>query len=109
MFKRIALLGAISVTAALALAPVSGAGGGNSANAIAGAQCVQAGVGTLVSLGLINEAAQGKLNYYPLGSQPGGAGLINIAFPSGPVYIPLKDVIALHRSNPELFDWCDNV
>jgi len=25
------------------------------------------------------------------------------------VYIPLKDVIALHRSNPELFDWCDNV
>jgi hypothetical protein len=109
MIKRIALLGAVAVTAALALAPVSGAGGGNSANAIAGARCVQAGVGTLVSLGLINEAAQGKLNYYPLGSQPGGAGLINIAFSSNPTYIPLKDVIALHRSNPELFDWCDNV
>ena len=71
-----------------------------------GAACVQAGISTLVSLGLINEAAQGKLNYYPLGSQAGGAGLININFASNPTYIPLKDVVALHRSSPQLFDWC---
>lgn len=105
MFKKVMLLGAIAASA-LAVTSTALAGGGNSQNAREAAACVQAGIGTLVSLGLIDEAAQGKLNYYPLGSQAGGAGLINIAFASGPVYIPLKDVVSLHRTNPELFDWC---
>lgn len=106
MLKKVTLLGAIAASALVATSAAMAAGGGNSQNARDAAACVQAGVGTLVSLNLIDEAAQGKLNYYPLGSQPGGAGLINIAFSSNPTYIPLKDVIALHRSNPELFDWC---
>jgi hypothetical protein len=105
MLKKVMLLGAVAISA-LAVSSTALAGGGNSQNAREAAACVQAGIGTLVSLGLIDEAAQGTLDYYPLGSQPGGAGLINIAFEAGPVYIPLKDVVALHRSNPELFDWC---
>lgn len=104
MFKTIAVILAVALSA-IAFASVASAQG-NSENARTAAQCVQAGVGTLVSLRLIDEAARGELDYYPFGSQPGGLGLINIEFESGPVYIPLKDVIALHRSNPELFDWC---
>ena len=105
MLRKIVLLGAIAASA-LAVTSTALAGGGNSQNARDAAACVQAGIGTLVSLGLIDEAAQGKLNYYPLGSQPGGAGLINIPFTANPTYIPLRDVVALHRTNPEYFDWC---
>jgi len=105
MFRKVMLLGAVAASA-LAVSATALAGGGNSENARSDAACVQAGIGTLVSLGLIDEAAQGKLNYYPLGSQMGGAGLINVAFTTDPTYIPLKDVVALHRSNPALFDWC---
>jgi hypothetical protein len=105
MLRKIMLLGAVAASA-LAVTSAAFAGGGNSQNARDAAACVQAGIGTLVSLGAIDEAAQGKLNYYPLGSQAGGLGLINIPFTSNPTYIPLKDVVALHRTNPELFDWC---
>ena len=105
MLKKVVLLAAVAASA-LAVTSTAIAGGGNSQSARDAAACVQAGIGTLVSLGLIDEAAQGKLNYYPLGSQAGGAGLINVAFTANPTYIPLKDVVSLHRSNPELFDWC---
>lgn len=104
MLKKAVLLVVVAASA-LAITATAAAGGGNSNDAREAAACVQAGIGTLVSLGLIDEAARGSLDYAPLGSQPGGAGLINIPLTS-PAYIPLKDVVALHRSNPELFDWC---
>jgi NO-binding membrane sensor protein with MHYT domain len=107
MIKKIAVLATVALSA-MAFTAVAVAQPGNSKaqDAIAGAKCVQAGVGTLVSLGLMPQAAQGKLDYSPLGTN--GAGLIRLPLAT-PTYIPLKDVIALHRSNPELFAWCDNV
>ena len=106
MLKKVMLLGAVAASA-LAVTSTAVAGGGNSQNAREAAACVQAGIGTLVTLGLIDEAAQGKLNYFPLGTNASGplAGSINLPL-ANPTYIPLKDVVSLHRTNPEYFDWC---
>ena len=71
-----------------------------------GGRCIAAGVGTLVSLGLIDEAARGEVDYAPLGLN--GAGLIRVALPEGS-FLKLSTVISLHRTNPELFAWCDTV
>lgn len=105
MVKRLALIAAVIAAAALAVAPI---GSAKPADPGKGGRCIAAGVGTLVSLGLIADAAQGKVDYAPLGSQPGGAGLIRVAF-AGPAFLKLSDVIGLHRTNPELFVWCDSV
>lgn len=106
MVKRLTLIAAVVAAAALAAAPIGSAA--KPAEPGKGGHCVAAGVGTLVSLGLIDEAATGQLDYAPLGSQPGGAGAIRVAF-SGPAFLPLGTVIGLHRTNPELFAWCDDV
>ena len=37
-----------------------------------------------------------------------GAGLIRVALPEGS-FLKLSTVISLHRTNPELFAWCDTV
>jgi hypothetical protein len=106
MFKKLMLVGAVAASA-LAVTSSALAGGGNSQNAREAATCVQAGIGTLVSLGLIDEAARGQIDYDSLDSDsaPFTSGLINADLPAGS-YIPLKDVVALHRSSPQLFDWC---
>lgn len=105
MFKRIALL---SVVAISAMALTATASAQRPADPGKGGRCIAAGVGTLVSLGLIADAAQGKVDYAPLGSQPGGAGFIRVAL-TEPAFLPLSTVIGLHRTNPELFVWCDTV
>jgi hypothetical protein len=104
MFKKIAVLATVALSA-MAFTAVAVAQPGNSKaqDAIAGAKCVQAGVGTLVSLGLIDEAAQGKIDYSTLADPVNGPIFLSLAPGS---FIPLKDVIALHRSNPEYFAWC---
>lgn len=103
MLRKIAVLAAAAL-AAMAFASVAVAQGkGNSHNAIAAAKCVQEGVGTLVSLGLIDEAARGKIDYSALADPVNGP--IFAELPAGS-FIPLRDVIALHRSSPELFAWC---
>jgi hypothetical protein len=106
MLKRLAVLATVALSA-LALTAVAPAKG-KPADPGKGGRCIAAGVGTLVSLGLIDEAARGEVDYAPLGSQPGGAGLIRVAF-EGPAFLPLSAVIGLHRTNPELFAWCDSV
>jgi hypothetical protein len=104
MFKKITVLATVALSAmAFTAVAVAQPGKGNSENAIAAAKCVQAGVGTLVSLGLIDEAAQGKIDYSALADPDNGP--IFASLPTGS-FIPLKDVIALHRSSPELFAWC---
>ncbi|HUF01872.1 MAG TPA: hypothetical protein VMN35_05560 [Gaiellaceae bacterium] len=105
MFKRIAVLATVAL-AAMALTATASAQ--RPADPGKGGRCIAAGVGTLVSLGLIDEAAKGQVDYAPLGSQSGGAGLIRVEF-DGPAYLPLSTVIGLHRTNPELFAWCDSV
>jgi len=105
MFRKIAVLATIAL-AAMALTATASAE--RPADPGKGGRCIAAGVGTLVSLDLIDEAAKGRLDYAPLGSQPGGAGLIRVEF-AGPTYLPLSTVIGLHRTSPGLFAWCDGV
>jgi hypothetical protein len=102
MFKKAMLLGAVAVSA-LAVSSTALAGGGNSENARSAAACVQAGIGTLVSLGLIDEAAQGKIDYSTLANPETGPIFTTLPPES---YIPLKDVVSLHRTSPGLFAWC---
>jgi hypothetical protein len=105
MFRRIALVATVAV-AAMALTATASAQ--RPAEPGKGGRCIAAGVGTLVSLGLIDEAAKGQLDYAPLGSQEGGLGLIRLEFDE-PTYLPLSTVIGLHRTSPGLFAWCDSV
>ena len=104
MLKRIAVVAAVVTATALALAPLGSAA--KPADPGKGGRCIAAGVGTLVSLGLIDDAARGEVDYAPLGLN--GAGLIRVALPTGS-FLPLSTVISLHRTNPELFAWCDSV
>ncbi len=99
-----ALVAALSGGAALA-APPAGAGDGGKP---AGVACQQAGIGTLQALGLLSAVAQGGIEVVDVGV---------VAFP---------DVLALHRTSPELFQtggvsvvvpgvgvvaatWCDGI
>lgn len=104
MFKRIALIAALVTAVALAAAPIGSAG--KPADPGKGGRCIAAGVGTLVSLGLIDEAARGELDYAPFDAS--GAGLIRAELGDSAL-LPLRTVISLHRTNPELFAWCDTV
>jgi hypothetical protein len=104
MFKRIAVIAGVVAAAALAVAPIGSAA--KPADPGKGGRCIAAGVGTLVSLDAISAAARGELDYAPYGLN--GLGLIRVALPAGS-YLPLSTVIGLHRTNPELFAWCDSV
>lgn len=68
-----------------------------------GAACVQAGLGTLKSLGLLNAAAQRKIDYSTLADPVNGP--IFADLPSGS-YLSLGQVVRLHAQQPELFAWC---
>jgi len=68
-----------------------------------GAACVQAGISTLKSLGLLQAAAQQSIDYSTL-SDP-VAGPIFADLPAGS-YLSLGQVVKLHTTNPELFAWC---
>jgi hypothetical protein len=115
MHKRIALVAAVVGTAALGLVPASLAGGGNSSNANEGARCVKAGVAFLVTNDLLRAAAVREIDYSDLDTDAGPApgnddaysmsGPINIDPPNG-ANLSLGEVVRLHFTNPELFDWC---
>jgi hypothetical protein len=68
-----------------------------------GAACVQAGLGTLKSLGLLQAAAQKQLDYSTLANP--ATGPIYTTLPEGS-YLSLGQVVKLHTTNPELFAWC---
>jgi hypothetical protein len=104
MRNRLVLLAALAATALLAVVPTATAN--NSADALAGARCVKAGVTFLVQNGLLRDAALTQIDYDTIDSDGGGtAGLINTDLPAGS-YLSLGTVIRLHFTNPELFDWC---
>ncbi len=84
--------------------PPAGVGQGKPA----GISCQQAGIGTLQELGLLSAVARGGIEVVGVGT------------------VPFRDVLSLHRSNPELFQtggvsvvvpgvgtvpatWCDGV
>ncbi|MEV4478237.1 hypothetical protein [Micromonospora coxensis] len=99
MRKSIALAG---VTAAVA-AGLAVAAPAQAAPAGAGGSCVQAGLGTLDSLGLLQAAAQRKVDYSTLADPVNGP--IFAELPAGS-YLSLGQVVKLHTSSPELFAWC---
>lgn len=98
MFKKIAIatttlvLGAGLVAAPASAAPTN-----------AGAECVQAGIGTLKDLGLLQAAAQKKIDYSTLADPT--AGPIFADLPEGS-FLSLGQVVKLHTTNPDLFAWC---
>jgi hypothetical protein len=112
MIKKLAIgAGALALTAGVVVAaPASAAPKDMSKPTNDGAYCVQQGIGTLKALGALQAAAKGELDYAPLGSQPGGAGFINLEFTPAQVedgvYFSLGTVVKLHTTNPEYFDWC---
>lgn len=74
--------------------------------------CVQAGIGTLKSLGLLQAAAQKKVNYALIDEN--GPGIPELGLPGGLIaadlgdeaFLSLGTVVKLHTTNPELFAWC---
>jgi len=73
---------ALAAAAGTATAAPAGAAEGGKPEGIA---CQQAGVATLQSLGLLSAVARSGIEVVDVGT------------------VPFKDVLALHRSNPELF------
>lgn len=65
--------------------------------------CVQAGIGTLKSLGLLQAAARQEIDYSTLADAESGP--IFADLPEG-TYLSLGQVVKLHTSSPELFEWC---
>jgi hypothetical protein len=88
MLKKICTLvavGAIALganAATAAAAPPVGAGQGGQP---AGIACQRAGISTLQSLGLLSAVARGGIEVVDVGT------------------VPFRDVLALHRTSPELF------
>jgi hypothetical protein len=90
--------------AALAVATATlGIAGTADAAPNANGACVQAGLGTLKSLGLLQAAAQQQIDYSTLADPENGP--IFAALPEG-TYLSLGQVVKLHTTNPELFAWC---
>lgn len=98
MWKKIAVAtAAVAVGVGLTAAPAT------AAPANPGAACVQAGIGTLKDLGLLQAAAQKQIDYSTLADPV--AGPIFADLPEGS-YLSLGQVVKLHTTNPELFAWC---
>lgn len=88
---------------ALVAAPAAEARPSQPGNQGAGGFCVQAGIGTLKSLGLLQAAAQKQIDYSTLADAEEGP--IFADLPEGS-FLSLGQVVRLHTSNPELFAWC---
>lgn len=88
MFRKIGTavaacsLALVASTAVASAAPPAGAANGGKP---AGIACQQAGISTLQSLGLLSAVAKGGIEVVGVGT------------------VPFKDVLALHRTMPELF------
>jgi len=102
MRKKIAA-GGIAVTAFAASIALATPASAAESPRTEGAACVQAGIGTLKSLGLLNAAAQRTVDYSTLADPVNGP--IFADLPAGS-YLSLGQVVRLHAQQPELFAWC---
>jgi hypothetical protein len=98
MKKTLALAGSAALVVTLGMAAPAEATPANP-----GASCVQAGLGTLKSLGLLQAAAQKQIDYSTLADPANGP--IYADLPEG-TYLSLGQVVKLHVKSPELFAWC---
>ena len=96
--KALALAGTAALVATVGMAAPAQAAPANP-----GAACVQAGLGTLKSLGLLQAAAHKQIDYSTLADP--AAGPIYADLPEGS-YLSLGQVVKLHVKSPELFAWC---
>ena len=95
---------AIALTAGVAAVALGfGAAGTASAAPLANGACVQAGIGTLKSLDLLQAAAQKKVDYSTLADSVKGP--IFADLPDGS-FLSLGQVVKLHTMSPQLFAWC---
>ena len=100
MLKKIA----IALTAGIAATTLGfGAAGTASAAPSANGACVQAGIGTLKSLGLLQAAAKKQIDYSTLADPVNGP--IFATLPEGSNF-SLGQVVRLHTTSPDLFAWC---
>jgi len=88
---------------ALSLPLLVAAAGSASAAPSANGACVQAGLGTLKDLGLLQTAAAKGTDYSTLADPVNGP--IYADLPAGS-NLSLGQVVKLHTTNPELFAWC---
>ncbi len=106
MTKRLILIAVVALTAALSLVSVGNAEVRRGDDSVRGLRCVVAGVTFLIDNGLFIAAVRQQVDYDTIDSDSGGSeGLINTDLPT-PSFLPLRTVIQLHYTNPELFDWC---
>ncbi len=95
---------AIALTAGVAAATVGfGAAGTASAAPKGGGACVQAGLETLRTLDLFQDATKKKIDYSTLADEENGPIFANL--PEGSNF-SLGQVVSLHATNPTLFAWC---
>jgi nitrous oxidase accessory protein NosD len=99
MKKTLALAGAAVLAASIGLAAPAQA----STASKAGGECVQAGLGTLKSLGLLQAAAQKQIDYSTLADAEEGPIFADLETGSN---FSLGQVVKLHVKSPELFAWC---
>ncbi len=98
MLKKIAIVtAAVAVSAGLAATPAAAAPAND------GAACVQAGIGTLKEMGMLQAAAKKQIDYSTLADPVNGPIFTNL--PEGS-YLSLGQVVKLHTTTPELFAWC---
>lgn len=104
MLKKIAAgAGVAALAVVMAAAPASAAPKNDARPVNDGAYCVQQGLGTLKSLGLLQAAAKRQIDYSTLADPVNGP--IFATLPKGSNY-SLGYVVKLHTTNPELFAWC---
>ena len=102
MRKLVTGAGVVAVAVAATLASATPASAADTPRN-EGAACVQAGLGTLKSLGLLQAAASKQLDYSTLANPTTGP--IYTTLPEGS-YLSFGQVVKLHTTNPELFAWC---
>ncbi len=104
MLNKIAAgAGVAALAVAMAASPASAAPKNDARPVNDGAYCVQQGLGTLKSLGLLQAAAQRQIDYSTLADPVTGP--IFADLPEGSNY-SLGYVVKLHTTNPGLFAWC---
>ena len=97
MKKTLAIAGAVALAASVGFAAPA------QASTKTGGACVQAGLGTLKELGLLQAAAQKQIDYSTLADAENGP--IFADLPAGSNF-SLGEVVKLHTKSPELFAWC---
>jgi hypothetical protein len=99
--KKTMVTGGVAVAAVAATLAVAAPASAAPRNQ--GAACAQAGISTLKSLGLLQAAAQRKIDYSTLADPVDGP--IFADLPAGS-YLSLGKVVKLHHTDPDLFAWC---